>query len=307
MKKFLVLMLSFAMILTMCTACGKMEETQNETPKVLTDPEIKISENLPTFNMKGTYTPTENKLSGADETVLWTYEGDADSEYSYVAEFSWAASGKTLEEEAKADADEFYPEQELSISVTDCWHEVGEAENAYYCAYQEDAKGFVQSWIFQDGDKIYQVAAVTDGVEYTIDELNVTLVLPKTMEKLATPIEGAIACFKDAAGQFPDFNIYSMPLESEISAEALEERWGVNNVKIEEHKFLDIDNKEVIGGYKVSCDFEVDGTKLLGSENIIKSDDKYELYEFTRLADHLIGTSLDVEQRSMLYTVSPVE
>ena len=312
MKKLLVVLLAVAMLFAFAACAQEPAEPDTSATdveeEVLVDPQLPISENLPTFNMQGNYTATENTLEGAVEgDILWTYAGDADSEYVYATAYSWDASELTLEEEAQADIDKYFPDQNLSVGFSDYWHEPGEAEHSYYCGYIAESNLFVQSWFFRDGDKIYQVVGCIEGIKYTVDELNVEVYVPKCMEKLDTPVEGAVMCFRDTKGEFPAYNIYTHSDEYEFTAEAIAEAWGVENVQVEEHNYSDSITEEELGGYYVTCDFEVDGVKIVGHNNIIGANGEYGIYEFTISENDFDQDYLEAAETALLYAANPIE
>lgn len=300
MKKLLVVMLSLMMAMVMFTACG---ETSDSDASTMT---LKLSDNLPEFSMDGNYTEVENTYEqDGDTEVLWTYKGDDDAEYRKAAAYKWPVGDKSLVEETKADALEYFPVQEPEVITCNYWNEPDDYEYTYYAGVDDGL--MYQSWIFQDGDYFYQICVGYDLVKYDVEDSGYEFAVPKQM--IEREAEGAIKSFVDPdydinMSEFPNIDVYYKDFDYDITEENIAKNWGVENVKITEHEYTSNDKNTKIPGYIIECEYTEDGKTLVCYESLMKLNGKYFGMNFSYNKDIEFSEYIENSYRAFLFTVA---
>ena len=306
LKKISALILTFLTVLTMLTGCAGKETSENTDDS--SDIVLKLSDNLPDFNIHGNYKEGETDIeldSGSE--VLWPYDGDDNAEYRFARAYKWPVGELSLLDETKADALNFFPEQEPEVITCNFWNEPNDYEYTYYAGIK-DNNLMVQVWTFMDGDYFYQICVGYDLVTYTVDGTDISYSIPKYMEESESGY--ALKSFVDPdfesdMSEFPNIDIYLNDGDYDYSPENIAESWNVENVEVEEHEFSSNDKNTKFPGYIISCEYtEDDGTTLVFRHYAIKFNDKYFAILFTYKKNLEFTDYIENSYRAFLYTIT---
>ena len=306
-KKVSAFILASLFVLTMLTGCAGKETSENTDDS--SDIVLKLSDNLPDFNIHGNYKEGETDIeldSGSE--VLWAYDGDDNAEYRFARAYKWPVGELSLLDETKADALNFFPEQEPEVITCNFWNEPDDYEYTYYAGIK-DNNLMVQVWTFMDGDYFYQICVGYDLVTYTVDGTDISYSIPKHMEETDPAHDLVIKSFVDPdfesdMSEFPNVDIYLNDEDYDYSPENIAKIWKVEEVKVEEHEFSTNDKATKLPGYIISCDFTKDGTNFVCREYAIKFGDKYFAILFTYKKDLDFAEYIENSYRAFLYTIT---
>lgn len=296
MKKTLLSILILAMPLLIFTSCGAKN----------TKLELTLSDNLPKFTLSGNYTVDETPYDVGDDTeILWSYIGNNKKELKYTYAYKWPVTNYSLLEETKLDAKRYFPVQEPEVVLCNFWAEPGDYEYTYYTGIVED-NSFAQLWTFQDEGYFYQICAGYDLINHKVDGTNIEFSIPSYLKEVKT--DTALMRFEDPefkSGmiEFPNVEIYLNNGDFEFTLENIKEKWGVENINVEEHEFTSNDKNKKIPGYRIKSEYNENGKTYICEENLIKTGDKYFGMNFSYENTVKVPQYIENSYRSFLYTI----
>ena len=313
MKKVLAVLLAFAMILSFA-ACGNKEEEVEPTPEnVVSNPQINLGENLPSFVLAGDYSKEELTEEQTAAGITEYYKALSDKASSlcvYRVPFNNATiMGRMSYEEYLY----HYEEQQLLFAEFDTLIEPNDYHYGYYMSLREGENGedpcYLQEYIFLDGEEFVKAEFIIPAYSVQLNEYGVQYWLPFEMERQELTDEDrdlGCLCKFSCEEELADTGVYRWDATGDLSTEAkkFSELYDVRAEYYYDYPSADGKTQKCV--YMVYYE-TVDGVQYKDESIVTIVDGKVIEFNFMYPADEATGLKKEISAAPMIWSIEPIE